>query len=181
MDFSFIKIDNSRIIARLLPYWLRGKKVFLFLKAILHPLVPVHTSFIEWAKDKYIKAHITSQKQSLEWYLNYRLKNHFANVTLSFEILYDTCSIENVIFTESEKDLRREHTAPIYFNDEESKVGEMILRQKGEVKEATVTGNIYAPAITPTSNYSTEDYRREITSIVNQFITNFKKYNVIIE
>lgn len=84
INIDFANINNAKLIGRLLPFWARGKKVSLFLQAILSPIASAHNSFKIWALEKFIECHITAQKASLEWYLRYKLKYHFHNENDNF-------------------------------------------------------------------------------------------------
>ena len=88
INIDFANINNAKLIGRLLPFWARGKKVSLFLQAILCPIASAHNSFKIWALEKFIECHITAQKASLEWYLRYKLKSHFHNENDNFFITH---------------------------------------------------------------------------------------------
>ena len=179
INVNFTSIDNVKIISRLLPFWLKGKKAILFLSAILNPLKAVHNNFRAWALEHFIIAHITAQKQSLEWYLTYRLKEHFVHEDDMFEVIQDVGTPENIIFFNRESNSIDTYTAPVFFADEADDT-EMIIYSKGEIHEATKIANIYAPAIVQTLSYAESDYIRDINTILRRFMTNFRQYNIII-
>lgn len=181
INVNFLNIDNGKLLGRLLPFWLRGKRITLFLLAILSPLISLHNKFKGWALEHYIVAHITAQRKSIEWYLNYKLKSHFLEPDKRFQVFCGVDKPENIIFRNSEFHNIEAYTAPIYYNDEEDKGNhEMITYYKDEVVEATGAASIYAPKIIETISYDMTDYIKDIHSYLDKFITNFRKYNIII-
>lgn len=181
INVDFLNIDNGKLLGRLLPFWSRGKRMALFLLSILNPLVPLHNKFKAWALEHYIVAHITTQRQSIEWYLNYKLRSHFADKNKSFQVICGVGKPENIIFRDHELYNIYTYTAPNFYGDEKGiDVHEMIVYYKDEVIEATVMTNIYAPKIIETISYDMDDYIKDIHSYIHKFMTNFKKYNIII-
>lgn len=174
INIDFTNIDNSKLIGRLLPFWARGKKISLFLQAILSPIIYVHTKFQKWALEVYIESHITAQKPSLEWYLKYKLKSHFVDDTENFQIdqnlnqslscfsgglWYNNILWNNDLLWENEKIIDvPEDSYQDYLNQ--------IV--------------IYAPAIIDTMNYDEEDYKRDIRNILSKFMVNFRKIKIIV-
>ena len=191
INVDYVNIDNAKLIGRLLPFWARGKNISLLLQAVLSPIISVHNNFKLWALEQYIYTHITSQAMSLEWYLKYKLKSHFANENHSFVV-----KDESMTFS------------PDYGSDEEGAIdiytcfgGEVWVNEfswrnnvlwsplqldeiaEHELEEKTDDGSyiyIYAPAIVSTINYNQDDYVRDINYIVSKFMTNFKKIKIYI-
>lgn len=181
INVNFLNIDNGKLLGRLLPFWLRGKRIALFLLAILNPVVSLHNKFKAWALEHYIVAHITTQRQSIEWYLNYKLKSHFAEPMKHFEVICGIGKPENIIFRGNDLHNIEAYTAPNFYGEEEGKDShEMIVYYKDEVIEATGVATIYAPKIIETINYDMEDYIKDIHSFLDRFMTNFRKYNIVI-
>lgn len=87
ININFIDIDNAKMVGRLLPFWLRGRKMSLLIQSLIYPLISVHQTFKKWALEKYIECQITAQKPSLEWYLKYKLNFHFINEEDEFDII----------------------------------------------------------------------------------------------
>lgn len=166
INIDFVNIDNAKLIGRLLPYWARGKKISLLLQALLFPLIMVHNQFKVWVLETYIQCHVTAQKASLEWYLNYKLGSHFKNPSGSFSIEHgmnltciNTGIWENGLPWSNFNVWQDERTNKPY-ND-------------GFV-------NVFAPAITETTKYSSEDYERDIRNIMSKFMINFDPVYIFI-
>ena len=135
-------IDNAKVIGRVLPFYIRGRKISVFLYAIAYPLVTLHETFKEWALQKKIEASITSQTLTMEWYLTYLFKDRFEDETASFRITDN-------------------------FSDQSGNDDTFI----------TIT----ATKIVEISLYSMDDYIKDIHKIVDSYITNFKKYKIVLQ
>lgn len=72
-------INFDKIINQLVPHYISGRKLILFLQAIMHPLRYVNDAFVEWAKDTKIEASMTSQVFPFEWFLNRKFGKYFLN------------------------------------------------------------------------------------------------------
>lgn len=73
----FINFDKT--INQLVPYYIGGRKLILYLQAILSPLRQANDAFVEYAKETRIEAAMTSQIFKFEWYLNRKFSKYFAN------------------------------------------------------------------------------------------------------
>lgn len=73
----FINFDKT--INQLVPYYIGGRKLILYLQALMSPLRRVNDDFVEYAKETRIEAAMTSQIFKFEWYLNRKFKKYFAN------------------------------------------------------------------------------------------------------
>jgi len=72
-------INFNKTVNQLVPYYLGGRKLILFLQSIVHPLQAVNTAFQTWAFEKRLEASMTSQIIKFEWFLNYKFSKYFAN------------------------------------------------------------------------------------------------------
>lgn len=72
-------INFDKLINRYVPYYMGGRKLILYLQAIIKPLQDVNDEFVEYAKETKIEASMTSQKFKFEWYLNRKFSKYFAN------------------------------------------------------------------------------------------------------
>lgn len=73
----FINFDKT--INQLVPYYLGGRKLILYLQALMSPLRFVNDEFVEYAKETRIEASMTSQTFKFEWYLNRKFQKYFLN------------------------------------------------------------------------------------------------------
>lgn len=72
-------INFDKLINRYVPYYIGGRKLILYLQAIMKPLQSLNDSFVDYAKETRIEATMTSQIFKFEWYLNRKFKKYFVN------------------------------------------------------------------------------------------------------
>jgi len=72
-------VNFDRIINQLVPYYIGGRKLILYIQALVKPLQLLNEQFVEYAKETRIEASMTSQPIMFEWYLNRKLSKYFAN------------------------------------------------------------------------------------------------------
>lgn len=70
-------INFDKTVNQLVPYYIGGRKLILYLQALLHPLRKLNDDFIAYAKETRIEAAMTSQIFKFEWYLNRKFKQYF--------------------------------------------------------------------------------------------------------
>ena len=182
INVDFLNINNASLIARLIPFWARGRKISLFIQALLSPLVSLHNNFKTWALDQYIYCHITAQALSLEWYLKYKLKSHFANENDVFLIVNGvneslSCFSGDIWRNGLHWDnsLRWNVNNAFHWENEEND-----KKYNDDYLESVNKTNVYAPAIIDTVNYDHDDYMRDIRNIMSKFMINFNKVVIII-
>lgn len=66
-------LPTDKLINRLVPHYLSGRRYILFLQSLAWPLKTLNEQFKAYAKEKQIEARMTSQVICFEWYLNYKL------------------------------------------------------------------------------------------------------------
>ncbi len=72
-------INFDKTINQLVPYYIGGRKLILYLQSLLHPLRRINDDFVNYAKETRIEAAMTSQIFKFEWYLNRKFKQYFSN------------------------------------------------------------------------------------------------------
>lgn len=80
------KIDFDTAINQLTPFFMRGRKLVLYLQALLYPLKAVNDEFVEYAKETRLDAQMTSQVILFEEYLTRKFRKYFANPDSRFVI-----------------------------------------------------------------------------------------------
>ena len=70
-------INFDKTINQLVPHYIGGRKLILYLQAIMKPLQTVNDQFVGYAKETRIEASMTSQKIKFEWYLNRKFSKYF--------------------------------------------------------------------------------------------------------
>ena len=73
------RINFDKTINQLVPYYLGGRRLILYLQALIRPLQQANESFVEYAKETRIEAAMTSQIIKFEWYVNRKFSKYFAN------------------------------------------------------------------------------------------------------
>lgn len=71
------KINFDRVVNQLVPHYIGGRKLILFLQSVLKPMQMLNDGFAEWATEVRIEASMTSQIFKFEWFLNRKFKKYF--------------------------------------------------------------------------------------------------------
>lgn len=66
------RLPTDRLINRLVPHYLSGRKFILFVQSLVYPLKTLNDRFVGFAHEKLIEANMTSQTLYFEWYLNHK-------------------------------------------------------------------------------------------------------------
>ncbi|WP_417186953.1 hypothetical protein [Bacteroides sp.] len=72
-------LPTDKLVNRLVPYYLSGRKYILFLQSLVRPLRPLSEKFRAFALEKHIEARMTSQMMYFEWYLNRQFARYLIN------------------------------------------------------------------------------------------------------
>lgn len=72
-------INFDKMVNELIPHYMGGRKLILYLQSTLKPLQQLSDSFSEWANEMRIEASMTSQVFKLEWFLNRKFDKYFTN------------------------------------------------------------------------------------------------------
>ena len=73
------RINFDKTVNQLVPHYIGGRKLILYLQALVSPLQVLNNAFVEWAKETRIEASMTSQIFKFEWFLNRKFRKYFAN------------------------------------------------------------------------------------------------------
>ena len=73
------RLPTDKLINRLVPYYLCGRRYILLLQSWVYPLKVLNDQFTAFAKEKHIEARMTSQVICFEWFLNHKFSHYFAN------------------------------------------------------------------------------------------------------
>lgn len=71
------KINVDRLVNQLVPHYLGGRRLILFLQSCLKPLQTANDRWVEWIQEKKVEASLTSQVILMEYYLNKKFKKYF--------------------------------------------------------------------------------------------------------
>lgn len=138
------KLPTDKLVNRLVPYYLSGRKYILFLQSLICPLYSLSEKFRAFALEKHIEARMTSQMMYFEWYLNYKfsycLKHAGQRITIS-----EAVSLGADIYHEDAQQARpytvwynleevtaaigpEEHPRELYFITEEKSINKVSFR-----------------------------------------------------
>lgn len=73
------KLSTDRLVNRLLPHYLSGRRFILAVQSFLYPLQSLSDRFVAFAREKHIEARMTSQVIYFEWYLNHLFSCYFVD------------------------------------------------------------------------------------------------------
>lgn len=114
-DYS---INTARQVCRLLPYYLRGRKMILFLQAVSSPLSFFNTgdtAFNPWAHRKLLELSMNGQKIRLEWWLNNIFVSDYGITLRPGQLI--TIREEEVgnAIVYSRREIRNHDSAPLFY------------------------------------------------------------------
>lgn len=72
-------MPTDRLINQLVPHYLPGRRIILFMQSLVWPLKTLNDRFTAFAKEKRIEAAMTSQVYYFEWYLNRKFNKFLAD------------------------------------------------------------------------------------------------------
>lgn len=87
MKFRFIKISIPQFVVNMLPPHKRQANRISWINGLTSPLVQLMNFFLAFRQDAIIRANVTGQTISLQWYLNYCLDNQFQRIIIINELL----------------------------------------------------------------------------------------------
>lgn len=141
-------IDFNKTVNQLVPYYIGGRKLILYLQALLHPLRKTNDEFVNYAKETRIEASMTSQIFKFEWYLNHKFQKYFAengritiknSEVIGTPIYHESANVSSdqdmLIIKEEETDISRQLV--LYRSDEltsESNVSFIVTTPKIDTK-----------------------------------------------
>ena len=73
------RLPTDKLINRLVPYYLCGRRYILLLQSWVYPLKTLNDWFAAFAGEKHIEARMTSQVIYFEWFLNHKFSRYFAD------------------------------------------------------------------------------------------------------
>lgn len=118
MNKNRYTIDTDRLINQFVPFYIGGRKLILYLQALMSALQDINDLFVEWAWETRIEALMTSQIFKFEWYLNRKFKKYFLDQTHRISIINDV-----------------EYGVPIYWEKENKGAGkDLLLHLESESK-----------------------------------------------
>lgn len=166
-------INFNKTINQLIPYYLGGRKLILYLQALMKPLQLLNDAFAEYAKETRIEVSMTSQIIMFEWYLNRKLSKYFLND--------GSISVKNgerigtPIYNES-ADVSMSDNMLLYM--EQEKQSNLALYHSNESTDKnTFSFVVSSPAIN-TAYITTENYIAMLTYYIDKYRISGKSYKI---
>ena len=176
--------DSKTLLGRIVPFFLRGKRVLKFLAAISSPLDDVNTAFQTWAHDTLIDAVTTSQTIVLKWSLKNKLIKYLANTDDEFTFdTYDRSNYATLYENQSEQ-LDHPEVKKIYMPESvddttvSDDVEKVVIRDKNEIVSESNEVLIMAPA--HNSKIGDEEYLKKIKQCIELCLVYDFEYKIVI-
>lgn len=189
MNIRQYTVNINKAICRLLPYYLRGRRLISLLEGSAKPLDDFNNgpnAFHIWAKETLIKASMTAQPIKLERYLNYLFKDKWKlNGDIKIQAFSPTMCVlyrKDECFEHQTANGKNVPYAP--------NMSPIIMRSKGEKSNIILNTKANSPDIgvnilisIPKLNASLnhEDCIRQIKKIVNTYIPVTGTYTIRIQ
>lgn len=164
-------ISFDKTINQLVPYYIGGRKLILYLQALMKPLRAINDAFVSYAKETKIEAMMTSQKFKFEWYLNRLFSKYFkdgGHITISngshtgVPIYYESADIgdaENLVV----------------YNESEGTAKTALYHQSEKTNENSYSFIVYSPAV-DTTLITKEKYEAMLSHYVDKYRLAGKTY-----
>lgn len=166
-------INFDKLVNRLVPYYMGGRKLILYLQAILKPMQSINESFAEYAKETRIEASMTSQIFKFEWFLNRKLKKYFLNGGAIF--IHNSGHSGTPIYYEDANVDASSHLLMYQSNEDESSNTAHLYYQNEKSENCKVSFVVTSPAI-DTTLITQEQYHSMLKSYIDKYRISGKTY-----
>lgn len=170
------KITFAKSINRLVPHYIGGRKLILFLQSILMPLQSLNDTFAAWGRQTRIEASMTSQPILFIPFLNNMFNKYFKTSTDSFEI-------EGYVIAGSPvyPEANTEDEDVLIYAEDESGENELIVYYEGadENRSTVCSFAVYSPAINE-SAIAQKKYLSLLNFQIRKYKLASKTYEIII-
>lgn len=168
------RINTDRLINQLVPHYLGGRKLILFLQSLMQPLNTLNKTWKEWADEKRIEAAMTSQVIMLEYYLNRKFNKYLRDRSKRI-VISDGATNGTPLYWQSAGNSA--DSLVLYQEIESEDSG--VLRWKDEkMSNNAVSFSVSCPAVN-TQLISQAELTAMITYYVSRYRIAGKKFNVI--
>lgn len=167
-------IHFDRVINQLIPHYIGGRKLILYLQALMKPLQTLNDIFVEYAKETRIEAAMTSQVGYFEWYLNRKFSQYFKNPD-------DRISIVNgghtgvPIYWESADVADSENMA--LYEQADGRQGTVLYLTNDKVTAIAYSFVVHTPAIDP-DKITKAEYLGMLTHVIERYRIANKTYYI---
>lgn len=138
------RINFDKILNQLVPYYMGGRRLILYLQALMKPLQQANDEFVDYAKETRIEAAMTTEIFKFEWYLNRKFKQYFADPTGRISIKNsDTLGVP--IYRESAS-IELQNNVLLYHRSEANPKKDFVLYRSDEnTDESSVSFTVSVP------------------------------------
>lgn len=179
------KINFDKTINQLVPYYLGGRKLILFLQSCIKPLQSVNDSFVEWAKETRIEASMTSQIFKFEWFLNRKFKKYFADQNERITII-NGGKMGTPIYYQSATDIPDSEQF-IIFGQEEEGESKKLYYSNELTEDAAFSFTVSCPKLLKSEEgllvggITEKEFLSMVSFYVNKYRISGKTYNITID
>lgn len=139
-------INFDKSINQLVPYYLGGRKLILYLQSCLKPLQAVNRIFVEWAKETRIEAAMTSQVFKLEWFLNRKFSKYMEDPTQRITIQNGE-RVGTPMFYQAAKDISQTDQFILYHKTETGADTAVLYKNNELTSTSTCSFIVYCPKL----------------------------------
>ena len=179
-------INFDRILNQLVPYYLGGRRLILYLQSCMKPLQAVNDEFVDWAKETRIEAAMTSQIFKFEWFLNRKFSQYFANRSERI-VIKNGEKIGTPVFYQSASDIDDSEQFRVYHQNEPNAQPSVLHYDTELTDAASHSFVVYCPALwrnTTTNRLRNNITEQEFLSMLTYWIERYKlagkTYKIII-
>lgn len=167
----FINFDKT--INQLVPYYLGGRRLILYLQALMSPLRHLNDEFGEYAKETRIEAAMTSQIFKFEWYLNRKFQQYFLT---GGRISIKNSEVLGVPIYKQSANIDDEENLLVHREEESSISNHLILyRSDEQTDESSVSFIVTTPQI-DTRLISEQKYKAMLKYVIDRYRLANKTY-----
>lgn len=173
------RINTDKLVNQLVPHYLGGRKLILFLQSCLQPLNSLNNKWKEWADERRIEAAMTSQVIMLEFYLNHKFGKYLQDTTK--RIVVSDGSVNGIPIFWSNNETYNSNLALYYENESVEKDSLTAFHFQNERQaNSEVSFCVCCPSIN-TRMISEQELTAMITFQIQKYCIAGKKFNVIYE
>ena len=171
------RINMNRLVNQLIPHYIGGRRIILFLQSCLQPLQTLNEKWQEWANDMRLEAVMTSQVILLEYYLNHKFNKYFQDRTQRISISDGV--INGVLIRWENSEAPGEDLVLCYAS--ESTESNVVFRYQGEEQvNVDVSFIVNCPAIN-TKLISQQEMTGMLAYNIKKYCIAGKKFKIIHE
>lgn len=166
-------INFDKTINQLVPYYIGGRKLILYLQALMSPLRRLNDDFVSYAKETRIEAAMTSQIFKFEWFLNHKFSKYFAH---GGRISIKNTAVLGVPIYKESANIDESLNMLVYHSTETKIARQLTLYRSDEkTKESTVSFIVTTPQI-DTKLISEQKYIAMLKYVIDRYRLANKTY-----